>query len=182
MIPVDDINNIMRDADCLYDAEQVEQAMDVMASAIKTDLKNNNPVFLAVVSGAIIPVGHLLTKLDFPLELDYIHVTRYDGDTRGTDLKWLVEPRVSLEGRTVVIVDDILDEGYTLEAIIKYCHAKGAAIVKSAVLVEKDHQRGVKVDVDYVGIKTPDRYLFGYGMDYKGYLRNANGIYAVKGL
>ncbi len=182
MIPVDDINKVFNEADCLYTSAQVQQAIEKMAADITSDLKVMNPVFLAIVSGAMIPIGHLLTKLDFPLELDYIHATRYDGDIRGTELKWLVEPRCSLMGRTVVIVDDILDEGYTLEAIIKYCHSKGAAVVKSAVLVEKDHQRGVSVNVDYVGIKVPDRYVFGYGMDYKGYLRNANGIYAVKDL
>jgi len=172
----------MLEADCIYDSEQVQSAMDVMATNITRDLAKMNPLFLAVVSGAMVPIGHLLTKLNFPLELDYVHATRYNNDTKGTELQWLVEPHYGLEGRTVVIVDDILDEGYTLDSIIKYCHSKGASIVKTAVLVEKQHDRGIKIKPDYVGLKVPDRYVFGYGMDYKGYLRNANGIYAVKGL
>lgn len=182
MIPVNEINKIMNDADCLYDCTQVQQAIDAMAASITNDLKTSNPLFIAVVTGAMIPIGHLLIKLNFPLELDYIHATRYDGGIKGTELNWLVEPRCPLKDRVVVVADDILDEGYTLDEIIKYCYSKGASVVKTAVLVEKEHQRGVAVNVDYVGIKVPDRYVFGYGMDYKGYLRNANGIYAVKGL
>jgi len=182
MIPVDEINKVMNEADCLYDSSQVQEALDDLAISLTNDLASSNPLFIAVVTGAMIPLGHLLTKINFPLEIDYIHATRYDGDIKGTELKWLVEPRCSLDGRVVVIVDDILDEGYTLEAIIKYCYSKGASVVKSTVLVEKEHQRGVTIDIDYVGLKVPDRYVFGYGMDYKGYLRNADGIYAVKGL
>jgi len=182
MIPVDDINTISDEADCLFEHAQVETGLDKMAAIITADLHKDNPLFIAVLTGAMIPMGHLLTRLNFPLEIDYIHATRYDGDIKGKDLKWVVEPRISLQDRTVVIVDDIYDEGYTLDAIIKYCEENGALQVKSAVLVEKIHQRGLNLKADYTGLKVPDRYVFGYGMDYKGYLRNANGIYAVKGL
>jgi len=182
MNPVDDINTILKEADCIFKQTQVEIALDRMATKITADLQKYNPIFIAVLTGAMIPMGHLLTRLNFPLEIDYIHATRYDGDIKGTELKWVVEPRISLQDRTVVIVDDIYDEGYTLDAIIKYCEEMGASQVKSAVLVEKIHQRGLNLKADYTGLKVPDRYVFGYGMDYKGYLRNANGIYAVKGL
>ena len=179
---IDSINTIFNEAECLFDASQVESALDKMAEAITNDLNLDNPLFIAVLTGAMIPMGHLLTRLNFPLEVDYIHATRYDGDIKGSDLKWIVKPRISLQGRTVVIVDDIYDEGYTLDAIIKYCDEKGASQIKSAVLVEKEHQRGLNFNADYIGLKIPDRYVFGYGMDYKGYLRNTNGIFAVKGL
>ncbi len=182
MLPIAEIEKVFNESDCLFDAQQVQTAIDKLAQSLTADLADDNPLFLAVVSGAMIPIGHLLTRLTFPLELDYIHATRYDGEIKGTTLRWLVEPRESLKDRTVVIVDDIYDEGYTLDAIIKYCYEKKAARVRSVVLVEKEHQRGVSLDVDYVGLKVPDRYVFGYGMDYKGYLRNANGIYAVKDL
>ena len=182
MLSIDDINKVVKEADCLFGHSQVESSLDKIAVSITNDLEFTNPLIISVLTGAMIPAGHLLTRLNFPLELDYIHVTRYDGDIKGTELKWVVEPRSSLQDRTVVIIDDIYDEGYTLDAIIEYCKAKGAAQVKSVVLVEKDHQRGMNLSADYVGLKVPDRYVFGYGMDYKGYLRNANGIYAVKGL
>ena len=182
MLPINDVNKVLDEADCLYDEVQIQEALKLMSNSMINELQNDNPLFLAVVSGAMIPIGHLLTRLHFPLELDYIHATRYDGEVRGAELKWLVEPRISLKGRVVVIVDDIYDEGYTLDAIIKYCMDNGATTVKSAVLVDKQHDRGVKLDLDYVGLTVPDRYVFGFGMDYKGYLRNANGIYAVKGM
>lgn len=182
MLSIEEVNKVQDEADCLYDEAFVQDRLDVMADSITKDLAASNPIFLSVVTGAMVPIGHLLTRLHFPLELDYIHATRYDGEIKGTELNWLVEPRCSLKNRAVVIVDDIYDEGYTLDAIIKYCQLKEASLIKTAVLVEKEHQRGVSLSLDYVGLKVPDRYVFGYGMDYKGYLRNANGIYAVKGL
>lgn len=182
MLSTSDINKILQEADCLFSSAQVEESLDKMADSLTQDLEFTNPLFISVLTGAMIPTGHLLTRLQFPLEIDYIHVTRYDGDIKGTHLKWVVEPRSSLQDRTVVIVDDIYDEGYTLDAIVQYCKAKGASQIKSVVLVEKDHLRGMNLSADYIGLKVPDRYVFGYGMDYKGYLRNANGIYAVKGL
>lgn len=170
------------EADCLYTNEQVNEAFDKMAAAITRDMAHTNPLVLCVMTGAVIPAGHLLSRLQFPLQVDYIHATRYQGETSGGVLKWIAEPKFPIKDRTLLIVDDILDEGITLFELVKYCHAEGAAGVASAVLVEKEKQRPVEVEADYVGLLTPDRYLFGYGMDYKDYLRNADGIYAVKGM
>jgi hypoxanthine phosphoribosyltransferase len=127
-------------------------------------------------------MGQLMTRLNFPLQMDYIHASRYRGDTSGGVLKWLVKPSFELKDRVVVIVDDVLDKGITLAELIKYCRQQGAREVYSAVLVEKIQQRPFDIESDFTGIKTVDRYLFGYGMDYKTYLRNAEGIYAVKGM
>ncbi len=178
----EDYNKIMSEADCLHTAEEVGLALDKMAQAITEKLSTRNPLILCVLTGAIIPTGHLLTRLNFPLQLDYLHVTRYGDTTSGGKLDWLSEQNYSLNDRHVLIVDDILDEGVTLQAIVDYCHQAGAASVSSAVLVEKCHNRKTDVKADFVGVQTEDRYLFGYGMDYKGYLRNADGIFAVKGL
>lgn len=172
----------LAEADCIYSNAQVETAFDEMAKAITTDLQDKNPLALCVMTGAVIPAGHLLSRLQFPLQVDYIHASRYQGETSGGTLKWVAEPKFPLKDRTVLIIDDILDEGITLAELIKYCQAEGASGVYSAVLVEKEKQRPVEVKADYVGLLTPDRYLFGYGMDYKDYLRNAAGIYAVKGM
>ena len=129
----------------------------------------------------MIPTGHLLSRLNFPLEVDYIHATRYRGTTRGGDLHWLVEPRQSLKDRTVLIIDDIMDGGLTLAAIMDYCAQNGAKKVYSGVMVSKNRTRepGVEREPDFVGLKTEDKYLFGFGLDYEEYLRNAPGIYAV---
>lgn len=170
----------LQEADCLFTHTQVQSALDKMAQEIGVKLENRNPLVLCVMTGGIIPAGHLLTRLHFPLQIDYIHATRYRGETSGNHLQWLVRPTHSLRGRDVLIVDDIYDEGVTLSEIVEYCWAEGAAEVYIAVLINKLHDHKYPLKVDFVGLETPDRYLFGYGMDYKDYLRNAPGIYAVK--
>lgn len=169
------------EADLLHSNADVNRALDRMAAEITARVGGRNPVFLCVLTGAIIPAGHLLTRLDFPLGIDYIHATRYRGETAGGELHWIVRPATSLEGRVVVVIDDILDEGVTLAEILEECRRLGASEVYSAVLVEKEHDRKNGLEADFVGLQVEDRYVFGYGMDYKGYLRNAAGIYAVKG-
>ena len=176
------IKQVRAEADCLVSVEQVERALDTMASAIAAKHQDINPLVVCVMNGGLVVTGCLMSRLDFPLEQDYMHVTRYRGETHGGDLKWVVETQHPMENRHVLIVDDILDEGYTLAAIIEHCHQLGASSVETAVLVEKDHDRKQGLQADYVGLKLEDRYLFGYGMDYRGYLRNAPGIFAVKGV
>lgn len=165
---------------CLHDKEAVEAALDKMADEITAKLAEKNPLILCVLTGAIIPMGHLLTRLNFTLEIDYIHATRYRGETAGADLQWKAKPTTSLKDRVVLVIDDILDEGHTLKGIIEYLHKEEVSEVYSAVLVEKHHDRRVEgLNADFVGLDVDDHYVFGYGMDYKGYLRNAPGIYAV---
>jgi hypoxanthine phosphoribosyltransferase len=175
------IKKIYEQATCLYTTEDVESALNQMATDIHKVLHDKNPVILCVMVGGLVPMGHLLLRLDFPLEVDYVHATRYQGETRGGELHWKVRPSCSLEGRTVLVVDDILDGGVTLAAILSEVKAMGAAEVYSAVLVDKHQKRvehGLK-HADFVGLKVDDHYVFGYGMDYHEYLRNAPGIFMV---
>lgn len=176
------IQAIKAESDCLCDSEKLNHALNTLAEKITADLKNKNLLILCVMTGGIIPTGHLVTRLSFPLQLDYIHATRYQGETSGGKLHWIQEPSISLNERNVLIIDDIFDEGVTLLEIEKYCKDKGAAEVHSAVLVNKLHQRKVNFEPDYIGLDIEDRYLFGFGMDYKNYLRNVNAIHAVKGM
>jgi hypoxanthine phosphoribosyltransferase len=113
------------------------------------------------------------------LRLSYVHATRYREGTRGGTLEWKYRPTEAIRGEHVLVVDDIFDAGVTLEAIVKACCADGAASVTSAVLVEKMRQRKCDYRPDVVGLTAPDRYLMGYGLDYKSYFRNADGIYAA---
>jgi hypoxanthine phosphoribosyltransferase len=183
-VSIPEVENVWKEADCLWTAEQVEQAIAVQAAAITRQLGDKNPLALVVMRGGLMFGAQLLLQLRFPLEVDYIHVTRYGRGLSGSELQWKVTPAESMENRHVLILDDILDEGLTLEAIMQACESQGAASVTSAVLVEKKHDRRPHPDfrADYTCLDVPDRYVFGYGMDYKGYLRNANGIYAVKGM
>lgn len=170
-------------ADLLYSEAEVEQALQRMAVEITNDLIDKNPVVFTVMNGGLVTGGKLLTKLIFPLEAEYLHATRYRNTTSGNDLEWKVEPSIDFQGRSVLIVDDILDEGHTLAEIRNYCQQHGASEVRVAVLVNKLHDRKARPDMkaDYIGLDVEDRYLFGYGMDYQGYWRNAPGIFAIKG-
>ncbi len=181
MILPEQIQDVLNKSTCLYSRMQINAALDRMAAQIHNALSETNPIFLCVVVGGIIPLGNLLPRLDFPLEVDYIHATRYDGEIRGQALQWKVEPSNKMKGRTVVIVDDVLDGGITLSAIIASCRQKGAKAVFTAVLVDKKEARlsGGHPYADFTGLEIDNHYVFGYGMDYKGYLRNAPGIYRV---
>jgi hypoxanthine phosphoribosyltransferase len=178
----DRVQSIIENADCLFSADEVNAALDRMATEITHQLKDENPILMCVMTGALITTGHLATRLHFPLEMDYIHVTRYRGTNRGGDLHWMVEPRYDLKDRTILIIDDIMDGGLTLAAIIDYCKQAKAKAVYTAVMVSKNRTREPSVDFepDFVGVTTDDRYLFGFGLDYEEYLRNVPGIYAVK--
>jgi hypoxanthine phosphoribosyltransferase len=178
------IRQVMAEADCLFTEAEVEAAIDRVAAQINAELAERNPVVFCVMNGGLIFSGKLLPKLAFPLEASYLHATRYRNETSGGELFWKAKPEVSFIDRDVLIIDDILDEGHTLGAIIDFCRHAGARAVHTAVLIDKEHQRKARPDLkaNYVGLHCIDRYIFGYGMDYKGYWRNAAGIYAVKGL
>lgn len=168
-------------ADRIFSREEVESALDAVAARLNEDLSGSRAVLIAVMTGGMVPAGQLITRLTFDLELDYLHATRYRGGLRGGDLEWLYRPRTSLRDRDVVLVDDILDEGHTLAAAMEHCRAQGARSVRTVVLVEKLHDRRRKeIQADYVGLQVPDRYVFGYGMDYRERLRNLPGIYALQ--
>ncbi len=169
----------LEEADLIFTPGQIEEALDAMAEAISARLGDCDPLLLPVMHGGLVPAGQLLPRLRFPLRVDYIHATRYRERTYGTDLQWVRHPTEPLAGRHVLLIDDILDEGYTLAALIDWCRSQGATEVLTAVLVYKTHGRGAGLKADFAGLAAPDRYLFGYGMDYGGYWRNAPGIYAL---
>jgi len=165
-------------SDQLYGESEISIAFDRMAKSIHADLVDANPLLVCVMNGAIIAFAEIIKRLNFPIETDYIHATRYGGQLTGGHISWLVEPHVNPEGRHVLVVDDILDEGETLASIMDYYRDRGVSSARSAVLVVKDRPRKIDYMADYVGLHVPDRYVFGCGMDYKGYLRNLPGIYA----
>lgn len=179
-LTADQAHTAFADAELLCGKEEVEAALDRMAGEIGACLGARDPLILCVMMGGLIPAARLLARFDFPLQLDYVHATRYRGATSGGELEWKCRPETPLAGRVVLVVDDILDEGWTLAAILADCRKRGAQEVQSAVLVNKRHDRKAPVRADYVGVEVEDRYVFGYGMDYRGYLRNAPGIYAVR--
>jgi hypoxanthine phosphoribosyltransferase len=177
------IQNILNKADLLHSEREIQLALDDMAVDIHQRLHTKYPVCLGVMLGGLVTAGQLLPRLNMPLEMDYIHATRYRGATQGGELHWIKQPSVALKDRIVLIIDDILDEGLTLKAIVEYCHQAGAREVLTAVLVEKQlpNRPGLQ-QADFCALQVPNRYVFGYGMDYQGQLRHVAGIYAVNGL
>ncbi|SEH05885.1 hypoxanthine-guanine phosphoribosyltransferase [Candidatus Venteria ishoeyi] len=181
---LEEIRQIQQEAELICDQDMIEQALTDMAVAITQNLHDRNPLCLSLLTGGIIPTGLLLTQLDFPLQLDSIQATRYRGNTQGEKLHWKKYPDMDIKNRTLLIIDDILDEGITMQAVVEYCKQAGAQQVYTAVLVDKENARapdGLPA-ADFTGLKIPNRYVFGFGLDYHHYLRNAAGIYAVKGL
>lgn len=169
-------------ADCLFNKAEVYSAIQVLAEEISKRLSDSYPVVMGIMNGGLISMGLLLPELNFPMQVDYLHATRYRDKTSGGQLQWLVKPQIDLSGRTVLLVDDIHDEGITLNEIKLFCQNAGAEEVYSVVLVNKLHDRKNNTHADFIGLEVPDRYVFGFGMDYKGMLRNVAGIYAVDGM
>lgn len=168
-------------SDCLYDRDAVEQAIDRMAEKIRKDFDGQFPVFLTLMNGGMFFGARLALQLGIDVEFDYVHATRYHGTTTGSGLAWLRRPGAVIEGRPVLLVDDILDEGHTLKAVRDWCEDQGATKVKIAAMTVKQHDRCVPgLVADYIGLTVPDRYVFGYGMDVNEHARNLPGIFAMK--
>ena len=171
----------LNEADLLYSQEQIAAVLDTLAKTISDRLADLDPLMIVVMNGALMPASELFMRMPFPFRTSYIHVTRYRGDTTGGKVYWVAKPDLDVKDRVVLVIDDILDEGTTLKAILEELRQAGAQAVYSAVLVNKEHDRKEPgLNVDFIGLNVPDRYVFGFGMDYKEYWRNLPAIYAVK--
>jgi hypoxanthine phosphoribosyltransferase len=175
------LEHALAHSDVLFTRDQLDAEIARMGREIDTALAGERPVFLTVMHGALIFAGQLALAMKTDLEFDYVHATRYRGATSGSDLHWLRRPEVPLNGRTVVLVDDILDEGHTLKAVRGACVEMGATRVLLAVLCTKLHDRRAEgIEADFNGVDLPDRYVFGYGMDFHEQARNLPAIHALK--
>jgi hypoxanthine phosphoribosyltransferase len=176
----EEADHIFRHSEEIVTADEVTASIMRMASAIRADISEDFPLVLSVMGGAAVFTGILLPHLDFPLEFDYIHLTRYRNSTKGsTDMQWRVAPRESVKDRVVLVLDDILDEGETMAAIRERVLAMGAKRFLSAVLCEKILTKPKPLYPDFCGFTVPERYVFGCGMDAKGYWRNLPSIRAL---
>lgn len=171
---------LLSTCDCLVSAQAMQAVYDRLAIQITQALHHRLPIVLVVMNGGLIVAGQILPRLMFPLEVDYVHATRYKGAKTGGALDWLACPSRTLSGRDVLIIDDILDEGITLKAVHDWCYHAGAAKVWTAVATNKRHaNKAAGIQADFIGIDVPNRYIFGEGLDYHGYFRNLTGIYAL---
>jgi hypoxanthine phosphoribosyltransferase len=171
----------LENSDLIAGAGEVQAAIQRLATEIEQELKDRYPLVLVVMGGAIVFAGQLLPLLRMPLDLDYLHATRYGAATTGGGIEWRVEPPRGVRGRAVLVLDDILDGGHTMLAIRERLLAHGAASFCCAVLVEKQLDREKPLAPEFVGLRIPDRFVFGCGMDAKGYWRNLPEIRAMRG-
>ncbi|MCP3688946.1 MAG: hypoxanthine-guanine phosphoribosyltransferase [Gammaproteobacteria bacterium] len=162
----------------LFDADRVEQTIAELAATVASDFENRFPLVLCVMNGGLYLTGQLLRYWEFPLTIDYVHTTRYRLATLGNDVLWKSYPQTEISDRHVLIVDDIFDQGYTLEEVTAYCHQHGAKSCKSIFLIRKtyDHRKA-DITPDYVGLECGDCYVYGAGMDLNSYFRNLSSIY-----
>lgn len=171
---------MLEGAELVCREDEARAAVARVAAEINARLAGDFPMVLAVMGGAVVFAGQLLPLLDFPLEFGAVEATRYANSTRGRDIDWRLAPRESVRGRTVLVLDDILDEGVTLAAIRDRLLAMGAKRVLTAVFADKDLGRAKPVAADFVGVRVPDRYVFGFGMDAYGAWRNLPAVYALR--
>lgn len=171
---------MLADSEVIHDAATVQAAVDKMAADIEARLGDKYPLVLCVMTGGVVFCGQLMTRLNFPLDFDYLHATRYGPETQGGKISWRSAPWAPVKGRSVLVVDDILDEGVTLAAVRESLLRLGAAEVLTAVFADKLNGRKKPLVADFVGLTVPDRFVFGFGMDAGGAWRNLPAIHAKK--
>ncbi len=171
---------VLREAEMIRSAEEVQAAVARVATELNRRLADAHPLVLSVMGGAAIFTGQLLPRLDFPLDFDYVHVSRYGGARQGGALYWKIEPGENVAGRAVLVLDDILDEGETMAAIRQRVLELGASAFYSAVFADKLNGKAKPIRPDFTGMELPDRFVFGFGMDIEGAWRNLPAIYAMR--
>ncbi len=176
-----ELEDVIQRSECLITEARIAAAYDKLAATLNLHYNNLNPIILVVLNGGLIPAGHLLTRLSFAHRMDYIHATRYQNNQGTNELIWKATVDLDLEGEHVLLVDDIFDEGITLKNIVQELLVQQPESLKTCCLLNKNHDRKVEgFNIDFVGTTVEDRYIYGCGMDYHGYLRHLPGIYALK--
>lgn len=167
-----------KNAKPLYSKQQLLANLQIVAEQISKDYQDKKLICLCVLNGGIVTLGQLLPLITCSVLVDSIHLTRYTGKTTASDtIKWKSKPSINLKGLDVLLVDDILDEGITLFELSKYCKTQKANSVKSMVLVNKKHNRKFEnIKADYVACEVPDKYVYGFGMDFKEFGRNLDKV------
>ena len=180
MLSMLDAQAALDNSEIIFSEQEVQVAVRHVAEQINLALADAHPLVLSVMGGAVVFTGQLLPLLNFPLDFDYVHVSRYGNSQQGGEMKWKVAPQENVRGRVVLVVDDILDEGETLHAVRQRVLALGAAGFYSAIFADKLNGKIKPIQADFVGLEVPDRFVFGYGMDIHGAWRNLPAIYATK--
>jgi hypoxanthine phosphoribosyltransferase len=180
MLNQTEAGEILKNSEILFTENEVQAALHRLSGAIISELADQHPLVLSVMGGAVVFTGQLLPLLNFPLDFDYVHVSRYGNSKQGGEMRWKVAPHENVRGRVVLVLDDILDEGETLHAIRQRVMELGAVKFYSGIFADKMNGLSKPIKADFVGLEVPNRFVFGYGMDVHGAWRNLPAIYAMK--
>jgi hypoxanthine phosphoribosyltransferase len=177
-----DLSKMLQQSRLVVSADEIDKTTTRMAAEIDARYETQVPLVICIMNGGLMLTANLMSKVKIHAKLDYLQTSRYRGNTRGGELHWRIEPQQSLEGRSVILVDDIFDEGHTLFNIVEYCKDHGASDVFSVVLLDKMHDRKVNgFRPDLIGLEVEDDYLVGFGMDYQEHFRHLPDVYALGG-
>ena len=176
------LREILENSTLIADKREVEAAVEFLGEAVNAHYGDREIILLIVMTGAVMPAAWVAAKLKMPVQMDFVHATRYAGQTEGGEIEFRVPPRLNLEGHDVLIIDDIYDIGLTLQMIEGYCESRGAKSVNSAVLVRKIHDRETTGTLPrFIGMEVEDKYIFGCGMDVYENWRHLDEIRALEG-
>ena len=176
---MDAIQTLISKSSVLYSEIEIKNAIQNIADQINQTIKADNLYILCVMNGALIFSGQLLPRLEKNIQYSVIHVTRYQKELTGTLIHWLIKPPKDIMGKTILILDDILDEGITLNEIAAICRTMKAKEIYTAVLFDKEIKKKKSYSANFIGLKVPDRFVFGYGLDCRGLGRNLSQLYAL---
>jgi len=160
-------------------AAEIESAVDKVAQRINTDMEGKNPLFLVILNGAFMFAADLFKKITIPCEMSFVKLSSYSGTSSTQNVKKLIGLNEELRGRSVIIVEDIIDTGFTMEKLIADINKLQPEEVRLATCLFKPNAFQKEFPIDYVGIEIPDDFIVGYGLDYDGYGRNYPEIYKI---
>lgn len=159
--------------------ETIVEAIDKVAAQINHDLRDENPLFISILNGSFMFAADLMKRIEFPCEISFVKIASYHGTQSSDNMMQLIGLMENLKGRTVVVVEDIVDSGKTMVSVLEMLRNRGAGKVCIATLLFKPKALKYDLDIDYPAMVIPNDFIVGYGLDYNGYGRNLKDIYTV---
>jgi hypoxanthine phosphoribosyltransferase len=178
---MDKIRIVDKEFRLLVSSDKIQESVTRMAEKMNKDLKGRNVIFLGILNGAFMFVSDLIRRIDLECEISFLKLATYEGSSSSGNIKRLIGLDEDISGKTVVILEDIIDTGFTIGSILKQLKGYGPGDIKIAALLFKPDKFDRDSKPDYIGIEIPNDFVAGYGLDYKGYGRNLKDIYVMIG-